>query len=135
MVDLKKLLIFILFPIFLVAAGCKHGDLPDDKTVPGGSNVEQNDVWNGSGDMGSNNAEIGSTGVHGQLPQVPAGQDTSEKILPDNLSDEGLVMKSENHISAGSGQVLVNEMDKEIDTLVESLENLDSISTGDLEVE
>jgi len=131
----------ILLLVFLAAAGCGQGDPQNktDKTVEGGTTTQQRDREKEPG-KAVLSAEPGNTGMQGETPQVQADKVTAEMVQPkDNTktaeSGEDLVIKSGNRVSAGSGQALVSEMDKEINSLVESLENLDTISDSDLEVE
>jgi|GEM_PF-3440110 len=50
-------------------------------------------------------------------------------------SDKDLVIKSDNKVYAGAGQEAVNDLDREVDKLMESLNNLDSVEDSDLVVE
>lgn len=140
-VNLKRLLMCVLLSVFLASAGCGQGDPQNktDKTVEGGTNTQQRDTEKEPGSADTS-TEPGNTGMQGKTPQVQADKVTAEKVQPaDNTKTaepgEDLVIKSDNRVSAGSGQALVSEMDKEINSLLESLENLDTISDSDLEVE
>ncbi len=60
------------------------------------------------------------------------GQDSAGQIELTGEDAEDLVIKSENQVSAGSKQEMVNELDQEVDKLVESLNNLESVEDADL---
>ncbi|PKM82876.1 MAG: hypothetical protein CVU89_01705 [Firmicutes bacterium HGW-Firmicutes-14] len=92
-----------------------------------------------------------SQDVKGPSPITPAEQEDSRETtegsagsrdsVPDSEKGEAqdtegdLVIKSENQVTAGSKQELVEQIDKEVDDLVESLNNLDTIEDSELQVD
>ncbi len=141
----KGLLGFVLLVAFLAAAGCGQGSSQNQADNPGegGNKTEQRDIKKKAENTDLNSDIADDAGAQENAAVIPADKAAGDKTQtvepPENTTGadhgEDLVIKSDNRVSAGSGQALVNEMDKEINKLVESLENLDTISESDLEVE
>ena len=122
----KAIAILLVATLFLFLAGCGRNENIDDQNdevseeMPGDEETK---------DEGKMDAEIQSDPEASQADDSGTTYDASEN------DDSGIVAKSSNAVSSEEKEAVLEELDKELGDLLNSIDKLETVDDSDLVIE
>mgnify|MGYP001186440512 FL=1 len=122
----KAIAILLVATLFLFLAGCGRNENIDDQNdevseeMPGDEETK---------DEGKMDAEIQSEQEASQADDSGTTSDASEN------DDSGIVAKSSNAVSSEEKEAVLEELDKELGDLLNSIDKLETVDDSDLVIE
>ncbi|PLX33790.1 MAG: hypothetical protein C0604_02940 [Clostridiales bacterium] len=122
----KAIAILLVATLFLFLAGCGRNENIDDQNdevseeMPGDEETK---------DEGKMDAEIQSDPEASQADDSGTTSDASEN------DDSGIVAKSSNAVSSEEKEAVLEELDKELGDLLNSIDKLETVDDSDLVIE
>lgn len=134
---MRKLMALLVLVMIMAAAGCGFAGPKADTGADGGNSGQSVDGRDTTGvNQAKNSDQVAnqvSKQVSNQAPKQVSAKDGNGENSP-SAPNGDLIIKSDNQVSAGSRQELVNQLDKEVGDLMNSLDKMETVTDSDLEM-
>lgn len=130
----RVILLVFLVATVMVTGGCASGNAKESISKTQVEQIQVDAAGQTENHSGSG-AQSSSTRDATMTNSSPNRQLGSSGNFNESSKNGDLIIKSENQVSAGSKQAMVDQLDKDVNNLMDSLNKLETVDDSDLKIE